>query len=77
MVAPLSWLITIVSLGSKESEESHRSKWKTELLGMFLTVTCQHVSGMCQSHSCPVLNLREASQKYIELSSSTPLFLTL
>ena len=44
---------------------------------MFLAVTCQHVSGACQSHSCPVLSLREASQKYIELSPSTPPFLTL
>ncbi len=25
---PYSWLITIVCIGSKESEESHRSKWK-------------------------------------------------
>jgi hypothetical protein len=74
---PYSWSITIVSLGSKESEESHRSKWKTKLLSMFLTVTCQHASGACQSHSCPVLNLREASRKYVGLSPSTPPFLTL
>ncbi len=74
---PYSWLITIVSLGSKESEECHRSKWKTKLLSMFLAVTCQHASGACQSHSRPVLNLREASQKYVELSPSTPPFLTL
>jgi hypothetical protein len=74
---PYSWLITIVSLGSKESEESHGSEWKTELLSMFLTVTCQHASGVCQSHSRPVLNLREALRKYIELSPSTLLFLTL
>ncbi len=74
---PYSWSITIVSLRSMESEESHRSKWKTKLLGMFLTVTCQHVSGACQSHSCLVLNLCEASRKYVELSPSTPLFLTL
>ncbi len=38
---------------------------------------CQHASGVCQSHSRPVLNLREASQKYVELSLSTPPFLTL
>ncbi len=44
---------------------------------MFLAVTCQHASGSCQSHSRPVLNLREASRKYIELSPSTPSFLTL
>jgi hypothetical protein len=44
---------------------------------MFLAVTCQHASGACQSHSRPVLNLREASRKYVELSPSTPLFLTL
>ena len=74
---PYSWLITIVSLRSKESEECHRSEWKTKLLSMFLAVTCQHASGACQSHSCPVLNLREASRKYIELSSSTLPFLTL
>ncbi len=64
-------------LRSKESEESHRSKWKTKLLGMFLAVTCQHASGACQSHSRPVLNLREALQKYVELSPTTPPFLTL
>jgi hypothetical protein len=74
---PYSWSITIVSLRSKESEESHRSEWKTKLLGMFLAVTCQHGSGACQSHSCPVLNLCEASRKYVELSPSTPPFLTL
>ncbi len=74
---PNSWLITIVSLGSKESEESHRSKWKTKLLSIFLAVTCQHASGACQSHSRPVLNLREALRKYVELSPSTPPFLTL
>ncbi len=74
---PYSWLITIVSLRTKESEESHRSKWITELLGMFLAVTCQHTSGACQSYSRPVLNLREASRKYIELSPSIPPFLTL
>ncbi len=74
---PYSWLITIVSLGSKESEESHRSEWKTELLSMFLAVTCQHASGMCQSYSRPVLNLREALWKYVELSPSTLPFLTL
>jgi hypothetical protein len=44
---------------------------------MFLAVTCQHVSGACQSHFRPVLNLRETSWKYVELSPSTPLFLTL
>ncbi len=66
---PYSRLITIVSLGSKESEESHRSKWKIELLSMFLAITCQHASGACRSHSRPVLNLREASRKYIELFS--------
>jgi hypothetical protein len=74
---PYSWLITIVCLGSKESEESHRSKWKTKLLSMFLAVTRQHASGACQSHSRPVLNLREASGKYIERFPSTPPFLTL
>ncbi len=74
---PYSGLITIVSLGSKESEESHRSKWKTKLLSMFLAVMSQHASGTCQSHSHPVLNLHEASRKYIELSPSTPPFLTL
>jgi hypothetical protein len=74
---PYSWLITIVSLRSKESEEIHRSEWKTKLLGMFLAVTCQRASGLCQSHSCPVLNLREALRKYVELSPSTLPFLTL
>jgi hypothetical protein len=74
---PYSWSITIVRLRSKESEESHRSEWKTELLGMFLAVTCQHASGACQSHSHPVLNLCEALRKYVELSPSTPPFLTL
>jgi hypothetical protein len=68
---PYSWSITIVSLRSKESEESHRSEWKTKLLGMLLAVTCQHASGACQSHSCPVLNLREASRKYVELSPTS------
>jgi hypothetical protein len=72
-----SWLITIVSLRSMESEESHRSEWKTKLLSMFLAVTCQHASGACQSHSRLVLNLREALRKYVELSPSTPPFLTL
>jgi hypothetical protein len=72
---PYSWLITIVSLRSKESEESHRSKWKTELLSMFLAVRCQHASGACQSHSRLVLNLLEASRKYV--SPSPPPFLTL
>jgi hypothetical protein len=74
---PYSWLITIVSLGSKENEESHRSEWKTKLLSMFLAVTCQHAPGACQSHSHPVLNLCDASRKYVELSPSTPPFLTL
>ncbi len=74
---PYSWSITIVSLRSKESEECHRSEWNIELLSMFLTVTCQHASGTCQSHSRPVLNLREASRKYVELSPSTLPFLTL
>ncbi len=44
---------------------------------MFLVVRCQHVSGACQSRSHPVLSLREALQKYVELSLSTPPFLTL
>jgi hypothetical protein len=44
---------------------------------MFLVVKCQHASGACQSHSCPVLSLHEASWKYTELSHSTPPFLTL
>jgi hypothetical protein len=44
---------------------------------MFLAVTCQHASGACQSHSHPVLSLCEASQKYVELSPSTPPFLKL
>jgi hypothetical protein len=74
---PYSWSITIVSLRSKESEECHRSKWKTKLLSMFLAVTCQQASGACQSHTLPVLNLREALQKYVELSPSTLPFLTL
>ncbi len=74
---PYSWSITIVSLRSKKSEECHRSELKTKLLSMFLTVTCQHALGACQSHSRPVLNLREASRKYVELSPSTPPFLTL
>jgi hypothetical protein len=44
---------------------------------MFLAVRCQHASGTCQSHSRPVLSLREALRKYVELSPSTPPFLTL
>jgi hypothetical protein len=44
---------------------------------MFLIVRCQHAPGACQSHSHPVLSLREASRKYIELSPSTLPFLTL
>ncbi len=74
---PYSWPINIVSLRSKESEESHRGEWKTKLLSMFLAVMCQHASGACQSHSRPVLNLREALREYVELSPSTLLFLTL
>ncbi len=74
---PYSWLIINISLRSKESEECHRSQWKTKLLSMFLAVRCQHASGACQSHSRLVLNLREASRKYVELSPSNPLFLTL
>jgi hypothetical protein len=74
---PYSWLITIVSLRSKESEESNRSKWKTKLLSMFLADTCQHTSGACHSHSRPLLNLREVLRKYVELSPSTLPFLTL
>ncbi len=74
---PYSWSITIVSLRSKDSEECHRSERKTKLLSMFLAVTCQHASGACQSHSHPVLKLREALRKYVELSPSTPPFLAL
>jgi hypothetical protein len=44
---------------------------------MFLAVTRQHASGACKSHSCLVLSLCEASRKYVELSPSTPPFLTL
>jgi hypothetical protein len=44
---------------------------------MFLAAMCQHASGACQSHSHPVLSLREASRKYVELSPSTPPLLTL
>jgi hypothetical protein len=44
---------------------------------MFLIVRCQHASGACQSHSHPVLSLREALQNYVELSQSTPPFLAL
>ncbi len=44
---------------------------------MFLVVRCQHVSGVCHAHSCLVLNLREASRNYAELSHSTPPFLAL
>ncbi len=74
---PYSWSVTIVSLRSKKSEERHRSKWKTKLLSMFLAVTCQHASGACQSYSRLLLNLCEASWKYVELSPSTLPFLTL
>jgi hypothetical protein len=38
---------------------------------MFLAVRCQHASGACRSHSCTVLSLREASQKYAYFSHST------
>jgi hypothetical protein len=44
---------------------------------MFLAVRCQHASGACQSHSCPLLSPREALQKYAELSHITPPFLAL
>ncbi len=44
---------------------------------MFLLVACQHASGMCHSHFCSILSLHEAPRKYIELSPSTPPFLTL
>jgi hypothetical protein len=44
---------------------------------MFLVVRCQHASGACQSHSCPVLSLHEALWNYAELSHSTPPFLAL
>jgi hypothetical protein len=78
---PYLWSISIVSLRSKESEgRHHRSEWKPNSWGMFLVVTCQHASGAsgaCQSHSRPVLSLREASRKYVELSLNTPPFLTL
>ncbi len=74
-------LITIVSLKSKDSQESdwknHRSEWKLNSWGMFLIVTCQHASGACQSYSRPIFSLHEALRKYVELSPNTPLFLTL
>ncbi len=44
---------------------------------MFLLVACQHASGMCQSHFCPVLSLRKVPQKYVELSPNTLPLLTL
>jgi hypothetical protein len=44
---------------------------------MLLAVRCQHASGACQSHSCPVLSLCEALQKYADISHSTPSFLAL
>ncbi len=56
---------------------NHRSEWKPNSCGMFLAVTCQHASGTCQSNTRPVLSLHEASRKCIELSPSTPPFLTL
>jgi hypothetical protein len=48
-----------------------------EACSLLSIVSMRHVSGACQSHSCPVLSLREASWKYVELSHSTPPFLTL
>jgi hypothetical protein len=53
---------------------NHRSEWKPNSCGMFLIVRCQHAPGACQSL---VLSLREALRKYVELSPSTPPFLTL
>ncbi len=44
---------------------------------MFLLVTCQHMSGTCQSHFCLALSLRKVPWKYVELSPNTPPFLTL
>jgi hypothetical protein len=44
---------------------------------MFLLVACQHASGTCQSHFCPVLSLRKVPRKYVELSPNTSPFLTL
>ncbi len=72
---PYSWLITIVSLRSKESEG-----WTTEVSENRTPEACSllsRVSSAYQSHFHLVLSLREASRKYIELSPSTPPFLTL
>ncbi len=44
---------------------------------MFLLVTCQHASGTCQSHFCPILSLRKVPRKYVKLSPNTLPFLTL
>ncbi len=75
---PYSWSITIVSLRSKERVRNEPHQWvKPNSWGMFLAVTCQHMSGACQSNSCPVLSLHEASRKYAELSPSTLPFVTL
>ncbi len=51
---------------------NHRSEWKPNSWGMFFIIMCQR-----HSHSRPVLSLREALPKYVELSPSTPPFLTL
>ncbi len=56
---------------------NRRSEWKPNSWGMFLVVRCQHASGACQSHFCPLLSLCEVSQNYAELSHSTPPFLAL
>jgi hypothetical protein len=76
------WELSAVASNCASKEKgkwgmNHRSEWKPNSWGMFLAVRCQHASGACQSHFCPLLSLREASRKYVELSPSTPPFLTL
>ncbi len=75
---PYSWLVTIVSLSGSRKWRNKPQKWlETKLLRHVPQYRCQHASSTCQSHFGPVQCLHEASQNYMELSCSTPLFLVL
>ncbi len=72
---PYSWLVTIDSLSGLEKV----MKQTTEVSGNQTTggmLLGTHII-TCQSHFCPVKSLCEALCNYMELSCSTPLFLTL
>ncbi len=74
---PYSWSITIVSLRSKKVRNEPQKWVETKLLRHV-----PHCHALARIRRVPVpfpavLSLREASQKYVELSPSTPPFLTL